>query len=369
MNAATITRANVTRPSLELQVDCLRAEADLLLRDGSDRLGGKPVLEEALQLLEKAGATRGLAYTATLTDLGAMHFRAGRIKEALEYALLTRDAFERNGRSGTLGMVITISNIGQNHYRLGEVIRAEAFSRQAVERMRALGNGETATPGTIILYTIPLIRLGRAEEAEALLTEGKRQAAAGGNQFWIAQASYLLGRAFLELGRYAEAEAEFAAAVEYWQREPAGNLDRLLELDRCHAELALASGRSDEAPSLIGSVLTDMGFPARRDAPGLATALRTAANIELAVGSPGKAEYLASAALEIDTAIARDARQSADVGEAMLLLGLAQRARARTAEARASFERAHLALSNSLGPEHRLTRAARDALQTVLAAA
>jgi non-specific serine/threonine protein kinase/serine/threonine-protein kinase len=369
LDAAKRAAAGIARPSLELQVDCLRAEADLLRVAGTDRLAGKDVLERARRLLEDAGQTRGLAYTATLTDLGAMHYRAGRIREALEYALLTRDAFERNGRGGTLGMAVTISNIGQVYYRLGEVQEAERYGREAVERMRTLSDTGSPTPGTSVAYAIPLIRLGRAAEAEPLIVQARRDAIAAGNAFWIAQSSYMLGRAHLALGRYPEAAAELDAAGEHWRQEPDAHVDRLLELDRCRAELALELGRGEEARALIADVLSRMGFPERRDAPVLAVALRTAARIELEAGSAERAEELAAAALAIDAAVARDVAQSADAGESLLLLGLAQRARARLAEARDSLTRAEAALGNALGRGHALTLAARDALGALPAGA
>src|SRR4030095_1977601 len=115
-----LAAARVAHPTLKMQVDCLRAEADILLR-GSDREAARPPLAKARALLEGSGNTRGLEYTAVLTDLGGISFRSGNFKEAFELNRVTRDALERNGRGGTLAMVITTSNLGQIHYRLGEV--------------------------------------------------------------------------------------------------------------------------------------------------------------------------------------------------------------------------------------------------------
>jgi non-specific serine/threonine protein kinase/serine/threonine-protein kinase len=361
LTAAKAAWARVADPPLELKVDCLRAEADILQR-GSDRLAARPVLEEARNLLEQAGATRGLAYTATLTDLGALHFRAGKIKEALEFAYLTRDAFERNGRGGTFGMIMTISNMGQAHYRLGEARLAEELGRQALEKMQAQRAGETAPPALAVAYAITLIRLGRAEEAEPLLAQADAQARSDTNQYMMAQTEFQRGRALLDLGRHAEAESQFAMAEEYWRMDPVGNQDRLMDLEHRRAELALASGLPADARTRIESVLAAM--EARRDSAGLAAALRTAARIEIQVGSAESAERLARTALELATATARDPAQSADVGEALLLLGLAQRAGANLPAARDSLEKAIVALTNGLGAEHRLTLEARDAQQT-----
>ena len=91
------------------------------------------------------------------------------------------------------------------------------------------------------------------------------------------------------------------------------------------------------------------------------SALRSAARIEPAGGSATVAESSARAAVEAAEAVARDPAQSADVGEALLLLGLAQRQAGNVSAARESLRRATISLINGLGAEHRLTREAKDA--------
>ena len=349
-----LAAARVADPSPEMQVDCLRAEADMLRR-GPDRQAARPPLERARALLESAGATRGLAYTATLTDLGGLHYLAGEFKEALELNRLVRDALERNGRGGTLAMVITKSNLGQIYYRLGEALQAEAVGREALREDRS------PAYATAVAYAITLIRLGRSTEAERLLAEAKARAQEVGNQYWVANATFQHGRALMQLGRYAESEAEFRAAETNWDLDRVGNRDRLADLERSRAELDLALGRGVQAHARIAALLAAMGFPERRDSPVLPAALRTAARIELSNEGPAAlAERYARAAVELAEAVARDPAQSADVGEALLLLGLAQRDGKNTSAARQSLGRALVSLTNGVGAQHRLAREARD---------
>jgi eukaryotic-like serine/threonine-protein kinase len=361
---ATRAQARLRRPSLDLQVDCLRARADFLAR-GSDRLAARPVLEDARRLLERADATRGLAYTATLTDLGALHFRAGLYREALRYAELTRAAFERNGRGRTLGMVITISNLGQAHYRLGEVLDAERYGREALERLRALGKDKAISPSLSVVYATTLLRLERAAEAEALAAQAGAQARAGNNDFWIARAAFEHARALARLGRSAEAQEELVAVEGYWRRDPEGNADRLADLERCRAELDLARGDARQARMRIARVLVALDFPARKDAPGLAAVLEVAARADLDSGKIAAADAEAAAALDAATGIARDTERSADVGEALLRRGLIQRRQLDPRGARETLALAAVALTNGLGADHPLTAQARRAAATL----
>jgi serine/threonine-protein kinase len=351
--------AHVARPPIELQVDCLRAEADIL-RNGPDPQAARPVLERARALLERASATRSLPYTATLTDLSGLHFQAGEFKEALQLNRLVREAFEQNGRGGSLGMVITIANQGQNHLRLGEVKKAEELGREVLDRLRALRQNQPIAPAQNVGYAITLIRLGRVAEAERLLTGALTQAQADASDFWAANAAFHRGRALLVLGRPTESEADFLAAGKYWKLDPIGHSVRLEDLERSRAELDLALGRGEQARARIAALLTNLGFPERRDGAVLPPTLRSAARIELSAGSTTIAERYARAAVELAEAVARDPDQSADVGEALLLLGLAERAIAPDA-AIPLLERAADVLTNSLGPEHPLAREARRA--------
>jgi serine/threonine protein kinase len=361
LEAAQQAAARIAHPPIEMQVDCLRAEAEIL-RVGPDPQAARPVLENARALLESSGSTRGLPYTSTLTDLGYLHFVAGEFKEALELNRLVREAFERNGRGGTLGMVITISNQGQLHYRLGETLQAETLGRESLERLRMLRQEQPLLPAQSIAYGITLIRLDRAAEAEGLLAGALEQSRADGSEFWAARAAFERGRALLALGRTGESETAFLAAERHWSLDPAGNRDRLAELGRARVELDLAQGRAPQARSRIATLLAELGYPERRDGAVLPAALRTAARVELAAGSPAAAERYASAAVGLAESVARDPEQSADVGEALLLLGLAQRELGK-ADARDALRRAAIALGNGLGAEHPLTREARAIIQ------
>ena len=360
LDEAKRAAARISRPPLELTIGCLRAESEIL-RAGADPQAARPVLQRARTVLEDAGSTRGQLYISTLTDLGYLHFRAGEYREALELNRLTRDALERNGRGGTLHMVITISNQGQLYYRLGEVVQAVELGRESLARLPKLRETQQL-PAQSLQYAIALIRIDKAVEAERLLTEATAHARAEKNDFLAAITTYQHGRSLMKLERYTESEAEFLTSETYWKNDPAVNRDRLLDLELSRAELDLALGRAENARARITALLAALGYPGQQDHPLLPAALRSAAGIELASGSPAVAERYARDAVELAQDVARDPERSADVGEALLLLGLAQREEGNPSPARDSLERAIVSLTNGLGTGHRLTLEAQKAM-------
>ncbi len=84
-----------------------------------------------------------------------------------------------------------------------------------------------------------------------------------------------------------------------------------------------------------------------------------ASRVYLRQGARDKAMEFAKAAVRIAENTARDPKQSADVGEALLVLANAQDSAGDRAGARASAQRSVEALSTALGENHSLTRAAR----------
>ena len=109
---------------------------------------------------------------------------------------------------------------------------------------------------------------------------------------------------------------------------------------------------------MIDQSLAEFGYPKADPVPFLSAALTTAAQIYAKAGQLNEAESFATAALKFSEGIARDPRQSADVGEALLVLAAVKRARGDETTAQSYVQRATEALSNSLGQEHSLTRQA-----------
>jgi eukaryotic-like serine/threonine-protein kinase len=309
--------------------------------------------------------TRGLQYHAVLTDLGGIYFRTSRFRETLELNERTAKALDQNGRGGTLGRVRVAMNRASILFRLGEVQLAEEASRDSILRAQRLYEDKPAQPDHLVSYCIILNRLGRTEESIPRLTAASRELHATGSGARALQADYQLARALMLAGRYDESLRLLDQVHRAWSENPTANKDRLGELTRTRAEIELANRRFKQARELIDTSLAQFGYPAAKNALGLTAALTVAARIQLASGQLAQAESFALAALQIAQEIARDPAQSADVGEAALVLAALHQAKGDRQAARTNVRKAVEALTNGLGPDHPITREA-TALQAAL---
>jgi eukaryotic-like serine/threonine-protein kinase len=364
MQSARAALARAPNAEVPTKVDCLRAEAEIAeARQDTDAAIAH--LRSAQQLLENTQDTRGLQYHAVLTDLGGIYFRKSRFRESLELNERTARALDENGRGGTIGRVRVAMNRASVLLRLGEVQRAEEASRDAMRRAQRLDEDKRTQPDQAVAYSVILNRLGRTEESIARLTAASQELHASGSGARALQADYQLARAFMLTGRYDESLSLLEQVERAWSANATANKDRLGDLARTRAELELARQRVDDARKLINGSLAQFGYPSATNGLGLTGALTVAARIYLAQNQLAQAESFAVAAVRIAEGIARDPTQSADVGEAALVLAALQRAKADRVAARTNADRAVQALTNGLGGDHRVTQEA-IALQAAL---
>jgi tetratricopeptide (TPR) repeat protein len=257
-----------------------------------------------------------------------------------------------------MGRVTVSMNRASLLMRLGEVSRAEAAAAEAIRRLQRLRGGEPATPQQAVAYGITLNRLGRHDEARQLLSAAREQAQVLGADFWGILAQYHLARSLMLAGRRDEAQGLLDEVRAAWSANPTANRDRLADLYRTQAEIELQQGNLAQARASIDKSLAEFDYPQSDRAPFLSAALTTAAQVRAKAGQLDEAETLATAALKVSEAIARDPRQSADVGEALFVLATIRHARGDKTAAAEQAQRAVAALTNSLGQQHRLAREA-----------
>jgi serine/threonine-protein kinase len=354
--------ARMAAPSVQAQVDCLRAVSELRTWEGLWNDALHP-LEEAKALLERTGDTRTLQYTSTLNDLGYINFRSGRWREALENNQTLLDLFERNGRGRTVGYATLIVNRASVLYNLGEIKASEAQAKVARERVEGFPDLDISS------YAYhegrALVRLGKSAEAIGLLRNAVAGAEAHSDAHWASRAHFELAQALMHERDFAAAEDEISRVEAFWAGDPKVNAGSLVHATLLRAEIALAQDQKEKAQQLVDSARLELEKPTAATPFYTLRVNRTSAIVTLARGDAAGAEKLAAEALRIAEDVARDPAASADVGEALLLRAQARIAQGDESGARPLLERASIALAGGLGAEHPLTQQARSLLASL----
>jgi serine/threonine-protein kinase len=357
--------ARLTSPSVQVRVDCLRADALVRMFQGgwSDALSS---LGQARRLLEGAGDTRTLLYTSTLNDIGYVYFRSGRSREALLNNQTLLDLFERNGRGNTVGYATLLANRATDLYNVGEIKAAHAQAHLARERVEGFPDLDISSYG----YSEgrALVRLQRNSEAIELLRKAAAAAESHGADAWASRTRFELAVALMQEHDYSAADEELARAEAFFARDPKISAGMILHATLVRAQMASAQGQQDKAGDLVEKARQDLSKPAANTPFYRYRVNRTAGTLALTRGDAAGATTFAAEALKIAEDSARDPASSADVGEALLLAAEAKIAQGDSVAARPLLERAAISLRSGFGPDHPLTRAAEERLGKSVAA-
>jgi eukaryotic-like serine/threonine-protein kinase len=342
--------ARISAPGVVLQASCLRAQADAARAQG-DLVRATDHIRQALAVAERGGRTRGNLYSSLQSYLQVL-LRDRDDWRGMEDLITQRmRQMEARGEAGSIDYVGTLRDQAMVHMARGEVLAAQAVLDPLVSRWRAEGDHgvvpvwfDTARGGV-------MLRLGAFESARMLLAHAAQRARDQGNLPLAVSCDLALAQTLLALGDVAGGEhlldgiEPSAAAPSAWRITPA----------MIRAEAALARGRTAQAAQDIDAEIVRMNRAP--NAVALAAALRLSARAHLQAGDLPMARKRAGAALDTSQRVARRPEASADVGEALLLL--AQVEQAGGEDARATARRAEQGLTQGLGADHALTRAAR----------
>ena len=361
LQEATAIVASLSDPPLHTSTDCLRARA-WQASDNEDPKTATALLEQARTLLVQAGVRTGPNYTSALNDLGYVYYNQGRYADA--YAMTTEvgAAFDRGGRGGTLGRVIIHENAATLLLKMGEV--RSAYAELYAVQHPVPGGPERAPEGAAgVVYSEVLRRLGRLEEARAIVSGRADRFLASGAPVFAARHLMEEGAALMGLNQPDQARSllERGIEVEAQHETGGGSMRFLAESNSYLADLDVRGGHADVARQRIEKFLASEGYP-RTAATPLRPAILTAARVALAVGDFQAAESYARDALRIAESVARGPETSADVGESLLVLARIERAENHAAEIRPLLTRAVRCFTESVGPESPITEQARAEL-------
>jgi serine/threonine protein kinase len=355
--------SKLTHPApVTVQTDCLRERAYLAKLD-NDYAGAIDKVKQSLVLFERAGQTKALEYSAALGFLSSLYDESGNVKEALAWNIRSEQVLIATGRGDTMARIITLQNRATALFGVGQVKRAAEVETDVLRRLASDSSAaQIQAPDRIDSGRI-LARLGHSEEAIRELEIGAEGAARQNLPVWEAIARVNLGSVQLALGRLEEARSQFDAADTYWRANEARSQRWHAVLTQGRARLLAANGLADEARAAMVQLLQKLGYPQDDRSELLATALLTAATLELDSGAAERAETLALDAVRLAERAEIGTDQSADVGEALLVLGRSRIARHNGNAAREPLERAVRCLTNGLGTDHTLTKLAATELQ------
>ena len=350
--------ARIAVPPLRTRTTCLRAQAEGAVETGRLEEAGT-LLREAhtLQLVE--GTRTGLDYIGILNDIGGVYFEQARFADSYRVSLEVGEAFDREGRGGTLGRAIVHENLANCLLEMGEP-RAALAEIAAARHVRPVAIDDSPWLGMRVHEGVALRRIGRVQEARAALA-GEADALLAADNAWAAATALLEeGKILAELGETERARPELERSIVIMSKKPGGG-GHVAKAYAYVADLDTEAGRPQVALRRLESFLKSQQYPNERRSV-FQPALLSAARAALAVGNLGAARAYGSDAREMADQRARSADSSADVGDALVVLARIEVAAHRPAAARPLLERAVRCYRNSLGDDAPLTAATREAM-------
>ncbi|HJY40182.1 MAG TPA: serine/threonine-protein kinase, partial [Steroidobacteraceae bacterium] len=334
-------------PSFDREVDCGMAQARLLWSQNQmdaaiDTAAGIATAIEAQQ-------PGDLGYATVVSMLEVMLAQEGRLREAIAWNERLQRAHERAGRGGTMSMSVTEARHAFHLYQAGNV--SDAFRRQKaiVDRLIEQQGIDSVRAATAHQIGLAQVRLQQTDAGLMWLNRAVAAAATQRNQRVHMDALLSRASAQLLLRRHGEALADIEEAERLALKNANDYRSALRGARLLHAQWHMAEGNTHAALEEVDRWLADIGYPQRRVAPGLATALRVKAQAHLQLGQKAVALTTAGAGVAAAEAIAIDAARSADLGDALITLAEVQRATGDFGGARGTAQRAVSVLTSSLG--------------------
>jgi serine/threonine protein kinase len=349
--------ARATNRTLGDEVDCMHAEGslDALQNRFPDAIS---IIERAVMLLERHEPDHDSRYTSLLSHLTGLYGNVGDTRKSFESVHKHRLALEHNYGTDTQGLVGAMHNEACALRDFGEMQAAFVAETQTIRRASAGGATSGNQQVLSLVYGAMLNRLDRPQAALPWMERAISLAERAGDSFIGASAYVGRAVALHALHRDSEADAALDAADRAVAADPQA-LHYVAVLSAItRAQLLANRGELSDAWTRLEPALAEI----RDRRAGLArlynNALLTASRIEAAQGKLDQAASDARDTLQFAQSRARDVTQSADVGEATLVLAQITRQLNDRSGARALASRAAIALTNALGAGHSLTRAA-----------
>jgi serine/threonine-protein kinase len=330
-------------------------------RESGDSEGAERAYREALEIRRETLGPDHPDTTAPMNNLALVLRDRGALAEAeaLFREALASDLRHR-GRQH-LETSTTMNNLATVLREQARYAEAEAFQREVVRIDRSLvGDEHRFVPQGLGNLAEILFAKGEVEEAEALQREAVDlfRRLLGDDHPLTADGDRQLADMLAARGALVEAETLYRRAVAAFEARFPGGHRQLGEAFIGLGELLAASGRDEDAEKLFGRAVEMLArlYPSEPWRAGRAEA--ALASWLTSRGRTEEAEPLLRRAVE--SMARRFGLQSWQVAEVQTRLAECLASRGRVDEARRLLTRAVETLSTQRGPDHPLSRAARD---------
>jgi tetratricopeptide (TPR) repeat protein len=284
----------------------------------------------------------------------------GRVAEALAVYKESADAYVRNGRAGTRMALMAEQDVSAALYRMGEIRESYEIAQRVSQKLTQLTSDED-TGGS---FTVNIAGIANRlavndpnyEKLPAIIARAEKES----DLQFLRLGSVELARLRMRLGA---PRAEVAGPLDHLEAVHAAAKKEITPatrvlLETIRADLDMREGLAQSADQRVRGLLqflADKQFKAPR--PNF-LAHCAAARTALAMRDAARAAAEARIAVQLAEPMARGPDTSADVGEALLLLGRALIDQSRVNEARIVLERAVQCLKSGYGVDHPQTREA-----------
>jgi tetratricopeptide (TPR) repeat protein len=349
--------AQLAHPTALATARCRRARAFVDDNRG-DENAALSEMHEVLTLLENSGNTRGIEYIDILSYTQSLYANKGDVKTAFALAQRENDLLERNGWQDSYVAVPARYNLAFDLMQMGELTTALPLEQAILAQARAAANDGSVEASITTGMGVIEFRLNQLQAALASFDSSILSAEHSGEPMPQVYAHANRAKVLIAMGRLDEAGHEISKARDLSRGKEAGFSRPLSRAATAEAELSLARGDFAAARRRIDTVIDELSQPATRGNDYHGAALLVSARIDLAEQRFLDAEKAATDALTVFKNRARQPERSADVGESLLLLALAQRGLGQPEAAADSARKARTSLVAGLGPDHPLTHQA-----------
>lgn len=353
----------IDRASADARFQCTRLQARHAVATG-DRDHAISVLEAARSHATDSDDMSAYHRALLVADLGQMHYGAARFDETLGLLNEALEILRAGGRRNTVTYQTLQANKAAVLSGAGEYAAAIREHEEIIARFNDAGfDNQRGQLPKRLNYANNLIRLSRGEEALKVLERARHDARAAGDVRFEGIAAMFMASCMIELERLDEAENYLQEADSILSASPGVWTHQLMWANVMRATIAREQGRIEDARAILRPMLdAHRSGQTPLEPPTLAVLLIGAGAIELEAGAHEEADALASEAIEIREATARNPESSAHVGAALVTRAKARHALGRVDEAIDDLERAVVALGNGLGQENIETVETRDLL-------